>query len=328
MSSLKKLIQNIHRRSVWRVLGIYAVTNLGLLPASAQEPPPAPGTGFTVLIDAAHHNVDRPESRTAVVEWLEENGYRIRVLDRPVDRAALQGVDLFISKNPLSAKNALTPASPAGEDEEREVAEAWRLPTPSAFSETEITILRAWVEAGGGLLLVVDHMPMPGAAEELAGAFGIEASNGFAVHEPSLEGLAAREVARAGGLVFRRADGSLGDHPFANGRGPAERIDSVVTYAGSAFRLPRDGHSVLTLGPSTVSLLPDVAWEFAKDTPRETVGGWSQGGVVRWGRGAVAIFGDGAVLVSPGMVADDDAPLQNPQFLLNAVHWLSGLIPD
>ena len=60
------------------------------------------------------------------------------------------------------------------------------MPTPSAFSEDEIAVLSEWVEAGGSLLLVFEHMPLAGAAQDLAGAFGIEISNGFVVDGTSL----------------------------------------------------------------------------------------------------------------------------------------------
>lgn len=290
----------------------------------------APGSGCTVLIDVAHYNVAfPPTARAALASWLEGIGCVTRELSASLDSAALAGVDVFLSKNPVAEKHSLPPDPTA-----QQVAEAWRLPALSAFSRSETELLRGWVEDGGGLLLVVDHMPMPGAIDELAGAFGIEVSNGFAVDEASLEGLTAPEVAHAGALVFRRtrrpADDTraifkLADHPLTNGGGPAEAVDSVVTHVGSAFRLPPDGYSLLTLSSSAASLLPEVAWEFSEDTPRLPVPGWSQGGVLRRGLGALAIFGDGALLVPPEAAAAGDDPelLQNARLLENAVRWLT-----
>ncbi len=59
----------------------------------------------------------------------------------------------------------------------------WSLPTPSAFTSEEVESVRARVEAGGGLWLIADHMPLPGAAHELAATFGFELGNGFAMRE-------------------------------------------------------------------------------------------------------------------------------------------------
>lgn len=56
----------------------------------------------------------------------------------------------------------------------------WSLPTPSAFTKEEIAALKNWVERGGSLLLIADHMPFPGAAGDLAKAFEVEFSNGYA----------------------------------------------------------------------------------------------------------------------------------------------------
>ncbi len=297
--------------------------------AGAQEPAYAPGQGPSVLIDAAHHNVYRAENRASVVKFLEKDGYQVRELDGPFDRESLDGVQIVIIEMALSAHNALPSDSPT----EAEVATAWRLPTPSAFSQDEIVILSEWVATGGSALLVFDHMPLAGAAQDLAQAFGIEISNGYAIDEASLPKLTPQVVARAGSLVFRRGDATLAEHAVTNGRSPAERVDSAATYVGSAFRLPPGAQSLLTLSPSFVSLLPDVAWQFSEATPRKHIGGWSQGGVLRVGRGRLTVFSEHGILVTPEMVANPtkagrNPQLQNPQLLLNVLHWLSGLLGE
>jgi hypothetical protein len=325
------MIRKAHRRSRWQVQGISFAISWATISCTAtmkmvfaQEPAYPRGTGPTVLIDMAHHNLDAAGGRVSRASWLEEDGYLLRELTRPFDHEALDGVQIVVIKGALSAENALR--------SDAEIAEVWRLPTPSAFTPEEIAIIRDWVVSGGALLLVIDHMPISGAAQLLARAFGIEVSNGFVVDTSSLRGLSPKDVALAGDLTFRRADETLAEHPVTNGRGIVERIDSVLTFAGSAFRLPPQGRSLLALGPTFFSLLPDVAWEFSETTPREPVEGWSQGGVLRVGRGRLAVFADVAILVSPDMVAEyahpEEDPVQNPQFLLNVLHWLSGLLDE
>jgi hypothetical protein len=206
--------------------------------------------------------------------------------------------------------------------------------------EREIETLHAWVQRGGSLLWVFDHMPMPGAAQELAAAFGIEVSNGNAIDARALRTIDGKAVERAGRVVFSRAERSLADDPVTNGRGWSERIDAVVSDGGSAFRLPSQARSLLTLGPTFVSLLPTVAWEFSEATPAENVAGWSQGGLLRVGAGRVAVFGDGSLLMTPEMAASLRSEKyfsagvfpasfdENPKLLINVMHWLSGLLDE
>ena len=265
--------------------------------------------GPVVVLDLGHNNVDDPEFPAVLAEWLTQDGYVVRQLSTRFDEAALASADIVISKNPLSAYNR----------------DNWSLPTPSAFSRGEIELLYNWVLSGGALLLVIDHMPMPGAAEELTSTFNFEISNGFALDEWSLHGFDEEVIHAAGRIPFRRSDRSLADHPVTNGRTSAERVDSVVTAVGSAFRLPHDGQSLLTLGPSFVSLLPESSWEFDDTTPRQAIGGWSQAGLARVGSGRVAVLGD-AMLLRSALEDTETWALQNPQFTLNVVHWLSGLL--
>ena len=310
-------------RTLMRI-GVVLAVVLGLgVPsegAAEQESANAPGQGPLVLLDRAHNNffVYRPENRNALVDLLEGDGYQVRELDGPFDRESLAGVQIVVVAMALSAQNVYH--SPA------EIPQAWRMPTPSAFSEDEIAVLSEWVEAGGSLLLVFEHMPLAGAAQDLAGAFGIEISNGFVVDGTSLADLDL-EITPQTDLgdwraTFTRVDGTLVAHPVTNGRQPSEQVDAVATFGGSAFRLPPGGEPLFTLAPAFVSLLAEVAWQFSDTTPHEPVGGWAQGGVLRAGQGRVAVFSDAFILYLVGGVGSEpDAP----QLLRNVLHWLSGL---
>ena len=279
------------------------------------EPAFSPGNGPLVLYDVGHNNVDDPEVVTAVAERLGQDGYVVREVSVPFTQAGLANAQILIIKNALAAENR----------------EHWALPTPSALTQQEIEELEGWVRAGGALVLVIDHMPIPGAMEELVSRFRIEVSNGFAVKAESFDRYDHETVLAAGALEFRRTDGSLTDHPITNGRTRAERVDSVGTGSGSAFRLPGGGQSLLTLGSSIVSLLPEVSWEFDDETPRMAVGGWSQAGVLRVGAGRVAVLGDAMLLTAPELIetpAEAERAAQNPQFTMNLFYWLSDLLPD
>lgn len=166
-------------------------------------------------------------------------------------------------------------------------------------------------------------MPFPGAVDHLAAAFGVFFVNGFAQDSTKQDGT----------IVFRRSSGSLGSHAIANGRTPAERIDSVASFTGSAFRTTTPVEALLMLPHTTLVLMPQVAWQFSRLTPRLAGAGMLQGAALTHGRGRIAVFGEAAMFSAqvagpqrrPMGMNDPTAP-QNAQFLLNVLHWLSGAL--
>ncbi len=273
------------------------------------SPAYAPGRGPVVLLDEAHFNFHTADGRyLPFAELLRRDGYVVRASKSQFTKAALRHGKILVVANALAERNQTD----------------WSLPTPSAFSDAEIAAVRDWVKGGGSLLLIADHMPFAGAAEKLARAFGIEFSNGYAVDESGPRP-----------MVFRRSDGSLRHHRISEGRTDSERVDSVATFTGSAFKVPGDARPLLVLGPQVASVLTSAAGEVSDETPRIPVGGWYQGAVVRFGKGRVAVFGE-AAMFSAQLGGPDRRPMgmnapiaaQNPQFLLNVLHWLSGKLRD
>jgi len=196
----------------------------------------------------------------------------------------------------------------------------WRLPTPSAFSSDEINTVRQWVEEGGGLLLITDHMPFAGAAADLAAAFGARFSNGFAFDEKQLV-FPKRCLNPSEVHVFSRSDGSLASHVVTTG------VDLVATFTGSAFEF--DGTPLMTFSSTSVSLEPDSAWNFAS-TPRRPVAGWQQGGVKVVGLGRVAVFGEAAMFTEQNCSAGEAMGMNHPvarhnaRLAQNVIDWLGG----
>lgn len=297
---------------VLSILALSAAFSQQVADTAFHPPVPHPayetGKGPRVVIDGAHQNFHTVDGRyLPFADLLRRDGYVVRGGKDGFSRKTLAAIDILVISNALAERNANT--------------ENWTLPTPSAFTDAEIAAIRDWVSDGGSLLLIADHMPMAGAAEKLGAVFGIRWSNGFALDEK-----------HPGPLVFRR-DTGLAAHPVTDGRNPDERVDTVATFTGSAFQGDADTRPLLTFQEPVVSLMPSTAWEFTAETPRLPVAGWLQGAVRRCGRGRVAVFGEAAMftaqLAGPQKTpVGMNAPVapHNARFLLNVMHWLSGLL--
>ena len=267
------------------------------------------GRGPLVLLDEAHFNFHTLEGRySPFARLLRQDGFVVRANRAPFSRESLREAHVLVIANAYVDQDA------------------WVLPAPPAFTPTEVRAVAAWVREGGSLLFIADHMPFPGVADSLAAAFGLAFYDGFAFSLPD----------SSGRIVFRRSDGSLEGHPLSEGRDQSERVDSVVSFTGQAFRPIRTVSALLTLGPGVVLLLPERAWEFHPTTPRVSAQGLLQGAVFRHGRGRVAAFGE-AAMFSAQLAGGTGAPMGmndpraggNPQFLLNTIRWLSGVLePD
>jgi hypothetical protein len=269
----------------------------------------APGAGPLVLVDEAHNNRHAlAGTYFAFAELLRRDGYRVEPLRSRLTPDALGRGDVLVIVNAL-----------ADEDVDR-----WVLPTAPALAAAEVAAVVAWVRGGGALLLVADHMPFPGATQDLARELGIDFMNGFAIDTVSWDP-----------LRFRRGAGSLAPHPITDGRDAAERVDSVTTFWGQAFRAADARvRPLLVLEPGIVSLNPEEAWQFTPETPVVDVGGWLQGAALHFGEGRVVVLGEAAMLTAQvtgprrirvGMNAAGAE--QNLQLVLNLMRWLTGLLP-
>jgi hypothetical protein len=266
------------------------------------------GRGPAVCVDEAHFNFHTAGGRYApFAEVLRGDGYDVLPSASKFSEASLSGCRVLVIANALGERNQ----------------SQWSKPIDPAFNDEEVAAVAAWVKGGGSLFLIVDHMPMPGANQKLADAFGVRFSNGFAL---------IPDVKTP--MVFKRADGLLADHPVTNGRDKDEHVDAVATFTGSAFRVDTGGEPILILGPQVISLEPEVAWQFTPETARVEVKGWLQGATLRHGSGRVAVFGEAAMFTAQvagpqktkiGMNAPE-AP-ENARLLLNVMHWLTGELP-
>ncbi len=263
------------------------------------------GNGPVILIDEAHNNF-----HTAVgtyrpfADLLKQDGYVIKRAELKISETLLSSGDIYV------IADAQPPA---------------KVGDPPSFSDQEIRILRDWVEKGGALFVITDHMPDPSAIEDLANSFGIQVNDGYVLSGPP--------PGRREPILFQKSDGTLADHLLTRGRSPDEAVHTVATFAGSAFRGGEGFQPLLIFGKGYRSWMPKEYYRFPPGTPNIDVSGWFQGGIKTFEEGRIAFFSEAAMFTAQVFNNGQEKvgmnhPLGrgNAQLLLNTVHWLSGLL--
>ncbi|MEO8587822.1 MAG: DUF4350 domain-containing protein [Flavobacteriales bacterium] len=257
------------------------------------------GAGPVVMLDEAHNNFHTLGGRYYTFgKVLSDDGYRMMPGTGPFTAAYIQQARILVIANALSPD------------------EDFALPTRSAFTTAEIAAVEQWVAKGGSLFLIADHMPFGGAAHDLGAAFGFDWINGYAI--PPHEGTE----------MFTRRDGSLLANPITDGS-DSTRIDSIALFTGSAFHAPPEAMVLTRLKAGYEILLPQRAGELTDSTSRISGDGFINGAMVEYGKGRIVAFGE-AALFSAQLSGPSHEPMgmnqrgaeQDPQFLLNIIHWL------
>jgi hypothetical protein len=267
------------------------------------DPAYAPGAGPTVYIDAGHQNFHTKDGRyRPFATVLERDGYPVRSFTGPFTAEALRPVDILVISNALNERNVGN----------------WARPIHPAFTPAEVATVRDWVAAGGNLFLIADHMPMAGAAADLAGAFGYTFYDGFAIDTSS----------SGGSIRFTRDNGLLHASALTDEGYP---VDSIVSFTGQAFAMPAEATPILRGGENWISLQPDTAWQFHAETPLIAADTLYQGAYQTFGDGRLVVFGEAAMFSAQVVESNGQtfrAGMNHPgapynyQLLLNIVHWL------
>jgi hypothetical protein len=282
---------------------------------TVSDPTYEAGAGPLVCLDEAHNNFHTLDNRFwAFGELLRRDGYVVEASREKFTANVLERCRILV------ISNAQLDLDGWGE---------YPYPTPSGFTDEEIHAVQTWVTQGGSLLLIADHMPLAGVAAKLASAFGVAFYDGFAV--AGFEDTASRDAAFGIPTIFSIETQSLLLHPITQGRSEKEAVTSIRSFTGQAFQVPESAQPLMVLPEGFVLLMPERAWEFGADTKTIPVGGWSQGAVMPFGSGRAAFFGEAAMFsaqITDGNPSGMNAPLaeQNFQFVLNVMHWLSGVL--
>ncbi len=222
-----------------------------------------------ICIDSAHNNLHTLGGGfSPFARLMKANGFQVRDMNSSVsNREVLLGCDIYAIINPLHESNLGN----------------WRLPNPSAFTTQEIIEINNWVNEGGSLFLVADHMPFGGAAYDLAHSFGFEFSNGFA------------RLKKEGSQpdYFSVQNERLVDHTILAGE-----IQSVTTFTGSAFTYPEEAEIILSFKKGDISLEPEIAWQFEDTTKTIDLENYAQGALMNYGKGKLAVFGEAAMFTA------------------------------
>jgi hypothetical protein len=301
-----------------RVMAIMlGVVSAALRPATAQQVadsnfeaanrrPAFPiGAGPRVCVDAGHNTFASATRNPGALEplsaLLRGDGFRVRELSGPYSTRALTDCALVVMADALADTNV----------------RMWTLPHPSALTLEEISVLDAWVRAGGGLFVIADHTPGPGAIATLGERLGVLV----------VDGMAHRADSVADADVFARSRGEIVEHPIVRGRDASERVDSVATFTGHAFFTSREWSPLLRFGAGSVGLIPFPDRPRA-EWPHFSVDGWAQAAARDLGQGRVVWLGEVSTCTAlrgrTGM--NHPAAGQNAQFCRNAVRWLARVL--
>lgn len=259
--------------------------------------------GPLVYIDETHNNFHTKDQRFKPFSTLlEKDGYQVKSM---TNFNVIKPTDILVISNAIHSENV----------------SRWQQPIHSAFKKEEINDIKKWVKNGGRLLIIADHMPFSGAANELANAFGFDFCDGFAQlsktnNQPDIFSEENKRL-----LSTQITDGTYG-----------KPIKSVTTFTGSSFQIPTTATGVLRFKKGDECLQPEIAWQFDDNTKVKSLENSYQGAIMNFGKGKLAVFGEAAQFTAQVVTNDsgtfrfgfisEDAP-NNIDFLRNIMLWLS-----
>ncbi len=259
-------------RWVRSALAAAAALGLALASARADDPDPAyrvdanprlalptyaPGDGPLVRVDEAHGNVKHLDLEYRPFgELLEADGQRVEPF--PADWAW--------------RPSCLEPGGPCLFREKLAETDVLVVPTPSVpygVANPSADEIAAFVAAGGGLLLILDHTPVD-LAGPLLDRFGVVKAprvgtrGAIAWQDPRIATL----FQTTGEFLFHRGDGTLLDpHPLTGP--PGERVEYVLGTGGVGFRegeldpLVRD-YAIVLASPANPAVGQGVAFRYGE----------------------------------------------------------------
>ena len=253
-------------------------------------------TSALIGIDASHNNLHKIDAGFApFAKLMRADGYELKSVTK-ITKNNLKPLNTLIIVNPIHQYNIGN----------------WKRPIVNAFSQQEIKILEEWVKKGGSLMVIADHMPYSGAANELAKAFGFSYEDGFVMNEKQIWPPE----------TYSKKQGNLFETVLT------KNIDSLAGFTGSGLRAPKGAVKIASFPKTHKLLIPEVAWQFENNTKRYDAKGLVMGAIKDYDKGKIAFFTEAAMftaqIVQDRFKVGFNSPRapQNQQFVLNVMHWL------
>ena len=285
-----------------------------------------------VAIDQAHDNFHtKDELFKPFADLLRNDGYNVVANTAKFTDGSLEGIDVLVASNAVGRlqkdNNNSTPA----------------------FTKPECDAVYEWVRRGGSLFLIADHAPMGDAAQPLAQRFGVTLGNGF-VFDTNPDNFDDKDPTE---LVFSEHNHLLGRDPITRGRNDAERLHSLVAFTGESVTIPKGAMVILQLSATTGEVPTRNALQPLYDDDAVKAKANLEAAAKKWpiagramavgftlGRGHVVVSGEAGMLTAQVFKEKDKDGAESfvgktgmsvpgnddKQYVLNVMHWLSGLL--
>jgi len=293
---------------------VLSLIMVGAIQVAAQAQDSSPARGGVVIDEGHNEGHTLTGGYAEFARSLTDAGFGVGSHNGKVSAQSLVGVAVLVIANPFPEPRQILVRKSR---EENRLLRWSSAANQSAFDSTEIRVIRDWVLAGGGLLLVSDHAPHGRTVGSIARTFGVEMQSVETTDSTHLD----PPRTPIPSILFTRAAGTLGNHVIL------ADVDSVVTYGGGSF-LPPEGSAVLLRIPSgrVVRSFDEAAQAFTV----QPATGHAQAVALMAGRGRVVLLGEAAMLTTD---PQNDLPqlgegiantrIGNRRFGVNVVQWLA-----
>jgi len=303
------------------------------------------GTGPKVLFDEGHNNWGKisPSNMSptgtyyALGELLKADGYQVDINKGNLTSELLQNYKILIIIAPLPAEYMTF------DNNGKVIANPDAFSGKQALSNEEVIVISNWVKSGGSLLLNAEHIPFLNSIQNLLNIFKLSTPKDF------------------NDIIFPAQPRLVSDSksPILTGRYQSEKITSFpkLNNVGGGANLIGGGENLamfnwpsIKMSMTLQSALANHQWNaYCRNNSNQTCKNiqqtWLQGqsfsvvsGVVpiktlSMDLGRVIVFSEFSTLTNlfdkSGSTTVPYGGLTNPvytQFILNSLHWLSGLI--